>query len=121
MVADFCVLKRNRTIHIIRGRSDMEAFMVDYASLMTRLQELSEKCIRVEENVREITEVTENLDIFWDGDANGAFVMAINEDIAFIEAVIICLRTNIRLLNMAYKEYQETEKVINKIIGGLRM
>lgn len=97
----------------------MEIFSADYVQFKNRLERLSECLIRVENNVREITDATENLDIFWDGDANGAFVMAINEDIAYIEAVLMKIRKYIDLLNTAYKEYQEAEKVINIIVGGM--
>jgi len=99
----------------------METFSADYNAFYRHVRELSNKCIGLEKNISEITDATENLDIFWDGDANNAFILAINEDLAIIGAILLKIRKCIVILNTAYREYQETEKVINSIVGGIRL
>lgn len=97
----------------------MEVISVNYMLLKDQLRFLALRCMDIEQNMKDVAEATENMDIFWNGDANATFVMGINEDIASIEALILKIRGAVKLLNEALKEYQETEKVIEQIIGGL--
>ena len=99
----------------------MEVFAADYIKLCDGTKSLGNRCRELEEIIRKIAEDTENLDIFWDGDANGAFVMAINDDLAFIESVLMKIRECIRGLNSVYKEYQENEKVVQRIVEGMKI
>lgn len=99
----------------------MEILSVDYVLLISMAKELNQKCTCVEKEIKRLADVTETLDIFWDGESNVEFIMNINEDIVYMEAVICNTRNMIKLLLESVEAYQDTEKVINQMIGGLTL
>lgn len=99
----------------------MELLSVDYRNLLSCSKELREKCLMVERNISKVCDITQELDIFWDGDANAQFVTVINENLIFMESVIINIRTVISDLIRIIEEYQDTEKVVSQIVGGIRI
>lgn len=94
---------------------------VEYSMLSVRLRELGRLISELETNIRNIVDLTDKVDIFWDGDSNAIFVAGLNENIACIETMIMKLRNTIKLVDDAIEDYQETEKVIENIIGGLKI
>lgn len=99
----------------------MELLSVNYKNLLGSSKELRKKCLLVEEDVSRVCDITQELDIFWDGDANAQFITAINENLIFMETVIINVRTVISDLIKIIEEYQDTEKVVSQIVGGIRI
>ena len=98
----------------------MTDYKNEYVSFYKRIQELKELTGRVRENIDSITEEVTTLDIFWDGDANAEFMTSVSEDIAFCNAILLKISLSIKMLDKAYSQYQEMEKVIEQIIGGIK-
>ena len=94
----------------------MEILSVDYMALMNRAKELAKHIDMVEGNIKDLNDVTKDLNIFWDGEANNEFVVAIGEDVAKTVVLLGVIRQTIKLIIMAINEYQTTEKVIKQII-----
>lgn len=94
----------------------MEILSVDYMALMNRAKELAKHIDTVEGNIKDLNDVTKDLNIFWDGEANNEFVVAIGEDVAKTVVLLGVIRQTIKLIIMAINEYQTTEKVIKQII-----
>lgn len=99
----------------------MEVLSVDYTKLLARAKNLCDECIKIKENLDKLIDTTENLDIFWDGDASTVFIVDINEDIAVMETLLYKIETNIKIITETIKGYQETEKIVNQIIGGMKL
>lgn len=99
----------------------MEVLSVDYTKLLARAKNLCDECIKIKENLDKLIDTTENLDIFWDGDASTVFIVDINEDIAVMETLLYKIETNIKIISETIKGYQETEKIVNQIIGGMKL
>ena len=94
----------------------MNVFCVDYSNFVIRAKKLSELVGETINNIRELNDVVKELDIFWDGDSNDEFVIAVGEDIAKVMVVLDIVRALVRELIEAFDEYQETEKIIGLMI-----
>jgi len=99
----------------------VEILKVDYVGLLAKAKRLCSEYAKIKNNIDKLMEVTEDMDIFWDGDANTVFIVHMNEDIAIMETLLYKMETNIRIIMETIRGYQETEKIVNQIIGGLRL
>lgn len=98
----------------------MSVLAVNYKSLCSEVESVSQKCIAFEAELRKLGEQVENLDIFWDGTTNEEFMGRLSEDILYMEGLVLTIRDCIRLVYECISQYQETEGVIRQIIGGMK-
>lgn len=99
----------------------MEVINVDYVKLLLEAKSMGNKCSEIDKNIQTIVEVMEDIDIFWDGDSNEHYKLRFQEDIAFMETVILAIRCVIKQLIEIIQSYQETEKIVEQIIGGIKI
>lgn len=99
----------------------MEGFSINYVIFQKRLHEVAAHLNSLGKEINSLTEYVENLDIFWDGDANNAYKIRVYSDIDKMNA---CIENTYELMKMcdeAVANYQETEKVVMQMIGGFRI
>lgn len=99
----------------------MNTLAADYIGMNSGLKTLAFNLNRMQEEIRSLASGCRHLDIFWDGDANSEFVRIIDEDIVYMQTVLFSIRTLIEALDTIIDEYQENEKVINRMIGGMKI
>ncbi|MCR5590312.1 MAG: hypothetical protein K6F73_02150 [Lachnospiraceae bacterium] len=90
---------------------------IDYAMMSEKLVKLMEDYARLHEEISKIAEYTACLDIFWDGDANSAFMSLIGDDM--VRAGILTARIGeaAKALRKAFDIYVQNEKEVLKMIG----
>ena len=94
---------------------------VDYTSLRDKLDRLCLIVTAINEEIAGIAEYTADLDIFWDGDANSAFIAGIGEDLLDIDAIMMRIRGTVRAAVKVLDIYQKNEKEIKRMIGDFRI
>ena len=99
----------------------MYSIYVDYTLLRNRLDRLSELVAATGEEIGKIAEYTANLDIFWDGDANSAYILRISEDLIDIDVIMMRIRETVHAAVSAFDMYQENERRISRMIGEYRI
>lgn len=115
------VIYELRKVFIMSGGDFTEIFEADYVRIADSLRECSKKCSQMEAGIRSLTDAVQNLDIFWNGDANTMFITNLNEDIACIEVFLAKVRQFVRDGMDALEQYQENEKVIEQIVTGINL
>lgn len=95
----------------------MEILNVDYIKLDASLDRLSQLSLSLSQEIGRIAEYTTNLDIFWDGDANSAYIAKIGEDLIEIDTIMMRIRSVVKTAVKALDLYQKNEKEIKKMIG----
>lgn len=98
----------------------MDGFSINYALVRMRLKEVSRGINEVAGNLGKLTGYVENLDIFWDGDASEAFKNRVFSDIIKMQEVLERFTGLMKLCDEALLAYQDTEKVIQQLIGGYK-
>jgi len=66
--------------------------------------------------ISNLDEYVENLDIFWDGDANSAYITRVSRDLTEAAAITIRLRSAIKCIKTAVELYAANEKEVNRIM-----
>ena len=99
----------------------MREIDIDYPILSQKIMRLYELYILLAEEVDSLSERISNMDIFWDGDANTAFMRHIGDDLIWIAAFLIRIRDLITLLYKVMDIYAAGEKeVLNMIEEHLK-
>lgn len=96
----------------------MEGFSINYVLINMKLREIGDHINAFSEEIRKLTEYAENLDIFWDGDANDAYKIRLYGDIGWMMSTVSKVTELMEMCDKALTSYQETEKVIQQMIGG---
>lgn len=98
----------------------MDGFSINYALVRVRLKRVSQGINEVTGNLENLTGYVENLDIFWDGDASEMFKKRVYSDIDQMKEVLERFTGLMKLCDEALLAYQDTEKVIQQLIGGYK-
>lgn len=93
---------------------------MNYALIRVRLRKLSEQIQITMSSIEKLSGYIENLDIFWDGDANCAYKIRVYADIEMMISVLSEFIDLLKLCDSALFSYQETEKVVQQLIGGFK-
>ena len=93
---------------------------IDYVQMADAMERLSGKYVKLHEEVAGIAGFAQNLDIFWDGDANSAFMEKISEDMVEIGVLTSKIGENIRMLKKVFAIYSANEAQIMMMIGDVR-
>lgn len=72
---------------------------------------------KLTEEMGRLNDCSKDLDIFWDGEANTAFISALGRDIADAMIIIMKLRETCRLVTQALEIYLSNEKEVQRMIG----
>ena len=72
---------------------------------------------KLTEKIGRLTDHSKDLDIFWDGDANTAFMAALGSDIANALVILVKLRMTLKLVADALEIYSSNEREVQRIIG----
>lgn len=94
----------------------MEIYSADYHAFYQKMNQLTDHFAQLSELVAELSENTACLDIFWDGDANSAFVAAVGEDLVMADGLLIRIRDSIRLLRRVFGIYMDNEKEVKRMM-----
>ena len=94
---------------------------VDYPALAEKIDRLQETFIKADEQICLCAAAAEELDIFWDGDANAAFISRIGDDLADAAAVLIRIRDVIGKAGKAFDHYMKNENDVKRMIGESRL
>ena len=91
--------------------------MVDYVSFRNGTRQLSELFMKLGKEVEAIAGYTAELDIFWDGEANKAYIGRVGQNLFAIAEITVKIRDTIRILGLVLDIYMENEKRIQRLIG----
>ena len=92
---------------------------IDYVLLCDGLMRLLDLVIKLGDELETVSSLVAELDIFWDGDANSAFISRIGGDLVEAAAVMLKIRETVRCLDRAVDVYMKNEKEIADIVAGL--
>ncbi len=95
--------------------------MVDYALFCNRTRQLSELFMKLGKEVEAITCYTAELDIFWDGGANKAYIGRVGQNLSAIGEITVKIRDTIRILGLVLDIYMENETRIQRLIGEYKI
>ena len=98
----------------------MDSINVEYTRLLADLGHLLDITFRLNEEIEKIAGYTADLDIFWDGDANSAYIQKIGEDLLDMNVIMIRVRNAVKSGVLALDLYQKNEKEIIRMIGDMR-
>ena len=92
---------------------------VDYYALRQNIRKLRGLYIDAGREISALADFAASLDIFWDGDANTAFMTALTRDMAEIGGIMTGLKGLISAANRAFDMYMQCEKEVKNMIGEL--
>ncbi len=95
----------------------MSSFRVEYPVLRERIKELIQQYELLRKEIQELAGYTADMDIFWDGDVNSAYVAKIGEDLMWAAVLLVRIRDTIRLAQRAFDIYTEGERHVAMMIG----
>ena len=72
----------------------------------------------LKDELKSLTDYVENLDIFWDGDANEAYKVRIYAQLYKMNETLNEFTEVCKETEGAIRAYQETEKVVGQLIAG---
>ena len=97
----------------------MTDIKADYALFREKILALSDMLIRLDREIGQIACYTEDLDIFWDGDANTAYISETGEDLVRMEAVVLCIRETVASARKAFDLYMRNEREVKKVLSDI--
>ncbi|MBR4574118.1 MAG: hypothetical protein IKO16_04345 [Lachnospiraceae bacterium] len=99
----------------------MSILTVDYVSFRNSTGQIMDLFLKIGDEVDHIVDYTKELDIFWDGEANSAYIGRVGSDITAIAEIAVKIRDTIRLLGMILDIYMENEREVQKLLGECRL
>ena len=93
----------------------MTILKVEYDALSDGIEKLYALFSDLNREMSRISEYSANLDIFWDGAANEAFMARLGEDLITMEIIVLNLRETIRAAGKALKIYSQNESDIQRL------
>lgn len=97
----------------------MTCINVDYVSFKDKTAELTDLLIRLGNEMERIAEITQNMDIFWDGDANAAYVQKISEDLVKMGIIVMHIKETAGITRRALAVYMRSEAEVSRIIRDI--
>lgn len=97
----------------------MERIEIDYRQLCDRSVRLSELNLKLNEEIGKIAEYTKNTDIFWDGDADEAFMAAVIHDITDMGLLLGRIDDSVKAMRKTVELYINNENEVQRMIGEL--
>ncbi len=98
----------------------MNDLVIDYHKLRDEAGRLQDLYLRLYDEISALTDMMCNLDIFWDGDANAAFMSSCGADLAQMTVIVKRAGETIRKCDKAVSEYLKNEKEVKTMIGELK-
>ncbi len=100
----------------------MDEIRVDYCMLGKGIEDLAVIYTGIVSEIKKLEENAATLDIFWDGDADNAYFLRINRDVADIKATVKSIRVLIKSVNDVLGIYMDNEskaqRVKEEILNG---
>ncbi len=90
----------------------MDHLEVEYASLNAKIKELAAIYSGITAEVADLAGYVENLDIFWDGEANAAYINRISADLTEIGVMMLSVRNVVKTARLALDLYISNEKAV---------
>lgn len=98
----------------------MQYIKADYVKMALLADEFSDLAFRLSEEIRNLTLTMNDLDIFWKGEANDMFHLALNEDFVIMQTLCLKIKNAATILRECVGEYIQTEIYINELIEAFR-
>ena len=95
----------------------MKFFEADYYAIGKKLDELSTVYKKISDETARIAGYCADLDIFWDGAANDAYMGRVGDDLINIGIIMLKLRETITAAQKAMDIYMENEREIQRIMS----
>ncbi len=90
---------------------------IDYRLLRDRTVELLDLYAKLNKEMGRIADYTANADIFWNGDANDAYMKTVIRDITDIGLHLGRIGETVGILRKTLELYIQNEKEVQRIIG----
>lgn len=103
----------------IYGGDLLEILKADYVGMLNCANDLSHHVIRLRDEIEKLKFVLNDIDIFWKGEANAEFHLALNKDFVVMEALCLKMKYSSKMIKDAVNEYVDVENIINQMIGGI--
>ncbi len=97
----------------------MNEIGVDLYRLRQNIRRLDELYAAACAEIEALADFAASADIFWDGEANTAFMMVLGEDLAAISAFMVRIRRAVSACNRAFSLYTQCEREVGNMIGEL--
>lgn len=97
----------------------MEPVKADYIAMLESAEGIWRLTVKLEEEISKLKAVLNDIDIFWQGEANSAFHLALNEDFLIMEALCLKFKYSANLIRRAVEEYSAGDSIVSCIVGGL--
>ena len=82
-----------------------------------KLDELSDVYRKISEETVRISEYCADLDIFWDGAANDAYMGRVGDDLISIGIIVLSIRQTITAAGKAMDIYTRNEREVSRIVS----
>ncbi|MCR5672768.1 MAG: hypothetical protein K6F87_03515 [Lachnospiraceae bacterium] len=99
----------------------MDSFGADYVTLAEKFTKLFELSVRLCGQTGVIADFAADLDIFWDGDANAAFISGIGDDLTKMGVIILKVRETVAKAVKVFELYMQNETEVKRMIGDYRI
>lgn len=96
----------------------MEIIQADYVEMLNRKDRLLNLLRELVNEIDSLKYVLNDIDIFWEGEANEAFHLSLNEDFAIMDVLCLKLSMAFEKIGEAVSEYVLTDITVSGIIGG---
>ena len=96
----------------------MSDLKIEYRPLRDKINELSQLYSKLCREIEKTAGYTEKLDIFWEGDANYAYITRIQKDMLEAGVLLKTIGETVRLAAKVFEKYDENERTVQLIIGG---
>lgn len=90
---------------------------IDYRLLRDKTVLLSELYMKLNEEIGKVAEYTANTDIFWNGEANEAYMAAVVKDITDIGLFLGRIEKTLGILRNMLEIYIKNEREVQRLIG----
>ena len=97
----------------------MKCINVDYVSFKDKSDKLLDLLSKLCAEMEKIAEFTQTLDIFWDGDANSAYVQTIGEDLVKMGVIVMNIKKTAGCTRRALNIYMRYEAEVSRIIRDI--
>ena len=87
---------------------------VDYRGLREKTKRMAQICTELSAQICRISEYVQNLDIFWDGDANDAYKLKISEDLVTMGTDARRACNTVKIMRSVLDIYMRNEKEVKR-------
>ena len=99
----------------------MDNLGVDYVLLAEKIERLFGLSTKLCDEIGIVAGNAEDLDIFWDGDANSTFIAGFCDDVTEMGIIMMRIKQTVSTAGKVFDIYMKNEREIKRMIGDYRI